>query len=543
MALELSSVMSSTETAEVILSLLQPTDSHACKAVIKPGDRGTELLVGDIMPALSDLPEQGGRNYMINERLNFEKVILHQIGAAVPLASAALMGSYTPTDIYAAIQAIEELISAPEDSVLEVSCQAGAIKLAYLVHSLFGITVSVVAKRGPNVGTVSGTYRRKHTLRIYALIGTMIKPSLFTPRGSLLSAQSSYSHSHSIHSEACVEHISVILTRWQRHWAIPCEWVRVFSRCLFRNLCSWWRESAFLPSTYNDYNIRLGAQSYDQTGRGRPIKGYKVSTVADIDHLKNVYAQCLGEFAINEEEIDVLLSEEAYNTPPKDTVISGTDEMGTLCTMLGKTCHCYKHIAKGSTRPPGLSGHCSADDGHALYFFIARTLRVLTMIDIEEPVLLSQSADSTSLTAPFSEQTTRRLGFIYHGAAVRKAVKSLPDGKDQVTPLSFAHLLHAAAWLFSGPVGAGAADNKGVVGICANGVAVLGSFCFFPTISKRDCRIHVSFGGTFFQGSQVKRLDSYEQNVYGSMPEDLCYGNPTHLRERSLPSTVSMIPG
>ncbi|KAH0536972.1 hypothetical protein FGG08_006200 [Glutinoglossum americanum] len=525
MALELSSVMSSTETAEVILSLLQPTDSHICKAIVKPGDSGSELLVGDIMPALNDLPEQGSRSYMINERLNFEKVILHQIGAAVPIASAALMGKYTPTDIYAAIQAIEELISAPEESVLEISCQAGAIKLAFLVYSLFGITVTVVSKRGPNMGTVSGTYRRKHTLRIYALIGTAIQPSLFTPRGSLLSAQSSYSHSHSIHSEACVEHISVILTRWQRHWAIPYEWMRVFSRCLFRNLCSWWRESAFLPSTYHDSNVRLGAKHYDGSGWGKPINGYKISTVADISHLKNVYAQCLGEFAISEENIEVLLSEEAYSIPPKAALISGTDAHGTLCTMLGKTCHCYKHLAKGSARPAGLSGHCSADDGHSLFFFIANTLRVLTMVDIEEPVISSQSTES-SLAAPFSESTTRELGFIYHGAAVRKAVGSLPDGKDQVKPLTFAHLLHAAAWLLSGPVGGNAADNNGVVGTCANGVALVGSFCFFPTISKKDCRIHVSLGRTFFQGSQVKRLDSYYQNLYGNMPEDLCYGRP-----------------
>ncbi|KAH0565255.1 hypothetical protein GP486_001352 [Trichoglossum hirsutum] len=525
MALELSSVMSSTETAEVILSLLQPADSYASKAVIKPGDRGTELLVGDIMPALNDLPEQGGRNYMINERSNFEKAILHQIGAAVPIASAALMGSYTPTDVNTAIHAIGELISAPEDSVLEISCQAGAIKLAFLLHTLFGITVNVVAKRSPNMGTVPGTYRRRHTLRIYAQVGTMVKPSLFTPRGSLLSAQSSYSRSHSIHSEACVEHISVILTRWQRHWAVPYEQMRVFSRCLFRSLCSWWRECAFFPSTYNGTIVRLGAQGHDGSGWGKPVSGCSVSAVTDINHLKNVYTQCLGEFAINEEDIEVLLSEEAYRTPPKDAYYSGTDEGGALTTMLENTCHCNKHLAKGSARPPGLSGHCSVDGGRVLYSFIARALWVLTMIDIEEPIL-SSSADNTGLTEPVSEQATRQLGFIYHGTVVRQAVGSLPDGKGQVRPLFFAHLLHAAALLFSGPAGGSAADNKSVVGICANGVAVVGSFCLFPTISKKDCRINVSFGRTFFQGSQVKRLDSYDQNVFGSMPKDFCYGKP-----------------
>jgi hypothetical protein len=166
-------------------------------------------------------------------------------------------------------------------------------------------------------------------------------------------------------------------------------------------------------------------------------------------------------------------------------------------------------------------------------------MRVLTLVDIEEPVVPAQMQPTTSLTAPFEMHDSRQLGYVYHGSAVRKAVRSLPRGVDKTHTLTFAQLLHAAAWLFTGPAGGSAAENQQVIGVCVNDVAIVASFCFQPTLSEKDSRIHVSYGRTFFNGSQIQRLASYDQVADGILPRDLCYGKP-ELSKGIRPSLVGI---
>lgn len=523
MALEMSSVMSATETAEVVLSLLQASNTATNMAVVKSGDGARELVIGDVMPALRELGDQGSRAYMKQERATFEKAILRQLGDKVPLASTVLMGTYTPPDVQAAIRVTEELMSASDGSVSEVSCQAGAIKLGFLIYSLFGVAVTVVCE-GPSTATVRGTQRPEHTFQIRASNRPAANPRLFTPLGSLLSTQNSYSYNHAVHAEACVEHISVILCRWQHHWGVSQDSIMVFSRCLLSALVQWRRECALEPSLYHksESSKRLGAPGYDSSGYKKPIMGFRIRSVVTVDELVEVYRKCLGEYAPEEDQILSLISEE------EDIVRQGPDHTyrdKMLIPMLTGVCLCYRHLPSGKSRPSGYLG-CATDDGHSLFAFISAAMRVLTLVDIEQPLVPSQRPGTTSLAIPSVDLEKSQLGYVYHGDSVRRAVRSLPDGQDQTVKLTFAQILHAAAWLFAGPAGGSVAENENLAGICANGVAVVGSFYFRPTLSERDCRIHVSFGQTLFQGAQVQRLSCYGQNVYGVLPPDSCLGRP-----------------
>jgi hypothetical protein len=527
MALELSSVMSATEAAEVVLNLLQSPNTTDNMAIVKTGGGSRNLMIGDVMPALHELGQQGSISYMREERVAFEKIILRQMGSSGSTVSSALMGRYMTTDVDVALQAIEDLLKGPDGSVSEISCQAGAIKLGFLVSNLFGVTLTIISDEAPDSGTVPGTIHKNHTLRIRASKGPSQQSRLFTPYGNLLSTAPTYYWDHSVHSEACVEHISVILCRWQHHWAIPNAQMMIFSRCLLSNLVSWRRESAFTGNLYNqwDSSTHLGATYNDNNGFGKAIDGFQIKSVVSRDGIIDLYKMCLREYAIpDDEEIERLVTQE------EDLVerwkINKTYEDQHVSIMPMKNCRCPKHLPKGQSKPSGFPLGCLATDGHSLFNFLSATLRVLTLVDIEEPTIPSANHSSSTTTSAFDPNTSKQLGYIYHGTAVRKAVGSLPHGRDKTKILTFAQVLHAAAWLFAGPAGGSAAENQGVVGVCVNDVALIGNFCLRPELFGSDSRIHVSYGRTFFQGSQIQRLVSYDQISTGILPLDRCLGKP-----------------
>src|SRR5207237_3511599 len=107
-ALELTSVMSQTESAEVILGLLYP-GNNTDNAVVIAGSFGPPgLTIGDVMPALHELEGQGSNMYMVDERAKFEQFVIKALGPDVPSASAALYGIYNPVDVKNALEAIKE---------------------------------------------------------------------------------------------------------------------------------------------------------------------------------------------------------------------------------------------------------------------------------------------------------------------------------------------------------------------------------------------------------------------------------------------------
>jgi hypothetical protein len=526
-ALELSSVMSATEAAEVVLNLLQSPDTMDSTAIVKTGGGSRNLMIGDVMPALHELGQQGSIIYMREERVKFEKIILRQIGGTVSIASMALMGRYMTTDVDVALQAIEDLLKGPDGSVSEISCQAGAIKLGFLISNLFGVTLTIFCDEAPDSGTVPGTIHKNHTLRIRASKGPSQQPRLFTPYGNLLSTAPTFYWNHSVHSEACVEHISVILCRWQHHWAIPDAEMMVFSRCLLSNLVSWRRESAFTGNLYHQWesSTHLGATYSDNSGFGKAINGFQIKSVVSRNGIIDVYKMCLREYTIpDDEEIERLVTQE------EDLVerwkINKTYEDQHVNTMPMKNCRCPKHLPKAQIKPSGLPLGCLATDGHSLFNFLSAALRVLTLVDIEDPTILSANHSPTTAAAAFDPNTCKQLGYIYHGTAVRKSVGNLPPGRDKTKVLTFAQIFHAATWLFAGPAGGSAADNQGVVGVCVNDVALVGNFCLRPKLFGSDSRIHVSYGRTFFQGSHIQRLVSYDQVGTGILPLDRCLGKP-----------------
>lgn len=520
-ALELTSVMSQTESAEVILGLLYPGDVTD-NAVVVAGSLGPSCLtIGDVMPALQELEDQGSSIYMADERAKFEEFVIKALGSDVPGASTALYGIYNPTDIQNALEAVKKLLGNVEGSEIEISCPQGAIKLGFFIHILWGISVKIMTTKGSRVARVSGNARTsRHTLSILASVGPK-ESRLWTPLGTLLSATATYSHSHSIHSETCMEHISTILTRWEHHWGIPHSDMLVFSKCLLSLLIDWRRRSSFSGQLYHKFDgQRLGSITYNKDGYGKKIHGYAIKDVVSNNDLMNVYASCLGEYAISHDDAWALIHEEGniegapYGKTFYDHMFNST---------LGRTCHCYKHIGN-KQRPNGHGGHCSADDGHSLFMFIGSAMRLLTLVDLEQPEYAIPS--ESSLTQSFEVFNKRTFGRVYHGQAVRHAVSSLPGGHDQTHNLTWANILQGVAWLFSGQPGGTSANALHTAGVFVNGVAIVGSFCFNMTLSPRDSRVHLSFGKTLYAGSQIARLECYEQNVYGVLPDDNCFGSP-----------------
>ncbi|KAF2276850.1 uncharacterized protein EI97DRAFT_458178 [Westerdykella ornata] len=98
-ALELTSVMSQTESAEVMLGLLYPGNATD-NAVVIAGSLGSlPLTIGDVMPALRELENQGSNMYMADERAKFEESFFKALGPDVPGTSTHLFGVYTPADV------------------------------------------------------------------------------------------------------------------------------------------------------------------------------------------------------------------------------------------------------------------------------------------------------------------------------------------------------------------------------------------------------------------------------------------------------------
>lgn len=520
--LELTSVMSQTESAEVILGLLHP-GSGEDKAVVVAGPHGPHsLTIGDVMPALRDLDTQGPNTYMADERAKFEQFVIKALGADVPGTSSALFGTYDSVEVNTALEAIKTLAGSADGSEVEITCPKGTIKLAFLIHHLWRISVKIATDKGPRIARVAANTGDRRTLSIIASTEKIIS-RLWTPMGNLLSTKATYTHSHSIHSETCMEHITTILTRWQHHWAISDRDMFVLSKCLHSDLIEWRRQSAFTGNVYHQYGSeRLGNISYNKDGYGKRINGFAVRDVVSDHDIARVYTSCLGEYAVNHQDTQEMISEET-------NMIENPYQKSFYHTMynstLGRTCHCYKHIGDKS-RPIGHSGHCSADDGNSLFLFLGRTLRILTLLDLEQPEYAVPSPHGSDLTQPFEVYNKPILGRVYHGQTVRRGVASLPDGKDQTKQLTWAHIIHGAAFLFAGQGGGTAANADGTARIFVNGAALIGSFCKKVTLSPMDSRIHLSFGRTFFNGSQITRLECYEQSVYGVLPEDKCFGVP-----------------
>lgn len=520
-ALELTSVMSQTESAEVILGLLYP-GSTSDKAVVVAGSvEPSSLTIGDVMPALRELEGQGSNMYMVDERARFEEFVIKTLGPDFPKASSHLLGTYTPADVQVALKAVEKLLVNVEGSETEITCPQGAIKLAFFVHNLWGIPVKIATKTGSRIARVSGgTKNSRFTLSVLAHAGQE-GPRLWTPMDTLLSTRATYSHTHSIHTETCMEHISTILTRWEHHWGIPHSDMLVFSKCLLSKLVDWRRRSRFSGNLYTEHlKSRLGNSEYDNNGYGKEIKGFAVRDVVSNLDIVNVYITCMGEYAISHDDIWALIREEEniegapYNVSFSELMLNPT---------LGKTCLCYKHGGKGR-QPVGRGGLCSADDGHSLFMFVDGAMRLLTLVDLEQPEYAIP--DSGSLTESFAVFNKRTFGRVYHGQAVRNAVSLLPQGSDATKTLSLGHLLHGVSWLFGGQPGGTIANANRTAGVFVNGVAIVGSFCFNMTLSPRDARIHLSLGKTFYAGSQISKLECYQQSVYGVLPEDNCFGSP-----------------
>jgi hypothetical protein len=518
--LEITSVMSQEESAEVMLGLVCSGEAKN-NAVVMAGPFGPPTLtIGDIMPALRELGDQGSSIYMAEDRAQFEMFVLKALGPDVPGASEALMGVYNPVDIADAIDAIRQLLQSAEGSETEMSCPGGAIKLGFFIHILWGVSVKIMTDQGPRVARISGTARNsRYTFSIVASKGSS-KSRLWTPLGTLLSTRATYSYSHSVHSETCMEHISTIMTRWEHHFAIPHSDMIVFSKCMLSRLIDWRRRSRVSGQLYYEYDgQRLGSSMYNKDGYKKPIDGFAIRDLVSNEDIISVYTNCMGEYAIDQQEIWTLIRQEENieGTPFKKTF---DDHM--YDSTLGRTCHCYKHIGN-KERPIGHGGHCSADDGHALFSFICSAMRLLTLVDLEQPQHAIMNANGLG---SFGVPGQHTFGRVYHGRAVRKAVGSLPAGHDQTHKLTWAFILHGVAWLFGGQPGGIAANALNTVGVFANGVAMVGSFCFQTTISPLDSRIHVSFGKTLYAGSHITSLESYDQNTYGVLPDDDCFGYP-----------------
>ncbi|KAL6401232.1 hypothetical protein AUP68_16961 [Ilyonectria robusta] len=525
--LELTSVMSQTESAEVILGLLHPGPGED-KAVAVAGCHGPHsLTIGDVMPALRELDTQGPNAYMADERAKFEEFVSKALGPDVPETSSALYGTYDSVEVNTALEAIKTLLESAEGSEVEITCPKGSIKLAFFINHLWGISVKIATDKGPRIARVTGNTGDRRTLSIIASSKTKIS-RLWTPMGNLLSTKWTHSYSHSIHSETCMEHITTILTRWQYHWGISDRDMIVFSKCLLSDLIEWQCQSAITGKVYHqDGSERLGNITYNSDGYGRKIRGFAIKDIVSDQDIVRVYTSCLGEYAVSHQDIQAMISEES-------NIVGSPYQKSFYHTMfqstLGRTCHCYKHIGD-KLRPVGHRGYCSADDGHSLFQFLGRTLRILTLLDLEQPEYAILSPHGSDLTQSFEAYNKPILGRVYHGQTVRHAVASLPDGRDQSKQLAWAHILHGAAFLFAGQSGGIAANADRTAGIFVDGVALVGSFCKKATLSPRDSRIHLSFGRTFFDGSQITRLECYEQNVYNVLPEDKCFGVPRPAQE------------
>ncbi|KAF2276851.1 uncharacterized protein EI97DRAFT_442212 [Westerdykella ornata] len=258
---------------------------------------------------------------------------------------------------------------------------------------------------------------------------------------------------------------------------------------------------------YEFQNQRLGSSEYSKEGCGKLVEGFAVKDVVSNTDIVNVYVSCLGEYAISHDEIWTLIhDEENIDGAPYGKTFH--DRMYNLT--LGKTCHCYKHMGR-CLRPNGPSGRCSADDGHSLFNFLEGAMRLLTLVDLEH--LEYATPDANDLTQSFEVFSKSTLGRVYHGQAVRNAVARLPRGDDPTKPwetLTWDFLLQGIAWLLGGrPSGIITTwgNSIGTARVFINGVAIVGSFCFNMTMLPRDARIHLSFGKTFYAGSQMSRLE------------------------------------
>jgi hypothetical protein len=201
-----------------------------------------------------------------HKRTTFEFVI-KTLGPDVPGASTALFGIYNPVDVKNAIDEIKELLESVDGSEAEIVCPRGAIKLGFFIHILWGITVKIMTDKGSRIARVSANTRAScYTLTLLASVGVK-EPRLWTPLGTLLSTRAAYRHSHSIHSETCMEPISTILTRWAHHWAIPHCDMLVFSKCYLSLLIDRRRRSRLSGHLYDESVAqRLGLGNFLKMG-------------------------------------------------------------------------------------------------------------------------------------------------------------------------------------------------------------------------------------------------------------------------------------